>query len=51
MGDLPHFTERDVVNAITRLDRSTTRLATINIVLKFVVLALTAVQVWSLVGR
>jgi len=47
MGDVPIFTERDVVKAIDKLNRSTSRLATVNITLTAVILVLTGVELWS----
>ena len=48
MADVRVYTERDVVEAIRKLDGSTARLACINIALTFIILLLTVVQVWSL---
>lgn len=44
MGDVPQFTQRDVVKAIDKLNRSTSQLAIVNIMLTTVILALTGVQ-------
>ena len=51
MADVPQFTERDVVEAINRLNNSTAGLAKVNIALTGVILILTAVQVWSLLAN
>jgi hypothetical protein len=45
MADIPMMTERDIVKAIQELNQSTSRLATINIVLTVAIPILTGIQV------
>ena len=51
MADISLMSERDVVRAIEKLNRSTSRLAIVNIVLTAVILMLTGLQLWSFLAK